>query len=94
MSQLNKTQYAKTISMLGDLSKQERFILRLIPAKGTYYPKLFQFYKSIDGPLGDRMLRNYLERFSKLKLINMERKMGKPYFITLNAPKDVLFEGS
>jgi cell division control protein 6 len=92
MSQLNRTKYAKTISVLGDLSKQERFILRLIPAKGTYYPQFYQFYKSTDGPLGDRMLRNYLVKFQKIRLINMERKMGKPYFITLTTPKDILFE--
>jgi cell division control protein 6 len=92
VSKLNRTKYAKTISVLGDLSKQERFILRLIPAKGTYYPQFYQFYKSTDGPLGDRMLRNYLGKFQKIRLINMERKMGKPYFITLNAPKDILFE--
>jgi len=39
------------------------------------------------------MLRNYIEKFCKLKLINMERKgVGGSYFITLNTPKDVLFE--
>jgi cell division control protein 6 len=94
MSKLNRTKYAKNLSVLRNLSKQERFILRLIPKKGAYYPQFYQFYKSTDGPLGDRMLRNYLEKFRKVRLINMERKMGKPYFIKLNAPKDVLFEGS
>ncbi len=89
---LNQTQHARTMSVINSLSKQEKFILRLIPKKGTYYPQFYRIYRSIDGPLGDRMLRNYLEKFHKMKLINMERKMGNTYFITLNAPKDVLFE--
>ncbi|MFX0210046.1 MAG: Cdc6/Cdc18 family protein [Candidatus Hodarchaeota archaeon] len=90
---LNKSKHATSRKILGELSKQERFILRLIPKKGTYYPQFYQFYKSTDGRLGDRMLRNYMERFSKLKLINMERKgVSGSYFITLNMPKDVLFE--
>jgi hypothetical protein len=90
---LNRTKHAKAISLINALSNQEKFILRLIPKKGTFYSELYQLYKSTDGRLGDRMLRNYVERFSKLKLINMERKgVGNSYFITLNMPKDVLFE--
>jgi Cdc6-like AAA superfamily ATPase len=92
ISKLNRTQYAKTINVLKNLSKQEKFILRLIPKKGTYYPQFYRFYKSTDGPLGDRMLRNYMEKFQKLRLITMDKKMGRAYFITLNAPKEVLFE--
>ncbi len=90
---LNKTRHAKVISVINALSNQEKFILRLIPKEGTFYPVLYRLYRSTDGKLGDRMLRNHVERFSKLKLINMERKgIGNSYFITLNMPKDVLFE--
>lgn len=90
---LNRTRHVKAISVINELSRRERFILRLIPNKGMHYPQLYRFYKSTDGRLGDRMFRNYIERFSKLKLINMERKgVGGSYFITLNTPKDVLFE--
>ncbi len=89
---LNRTRHTKAISTINELTKRERFILRLIPEKGTYYPQLYKFYKSTDGQLGDRMLRNYMEKFSKLRLINMERKwVGGSYFITLNMPKDVVF---
>jgi len=89
---LNRTRHTKAISVINELTKRERFILRLIPEKGTYYPQLYKFYKSTDGQLGDRMFRNYIERFSKFNLINMERKgVGGSYFITLNTPKDVLF---
>ena len=94
ISKLNRTQYAKTLSILNELSKQEKFILKLIPKKGTFYPQFYKFYKSTDGPLGNRMLRNYIEKFHKLNLITMDKKMGKAYFITLNAPKDILFEES
>lgn len=90
---LNKTKHAKAISVINALNNQERFILRLIPKEGTFYPELYQLYKSTDGKLGDRMLRNYIDRFSKLRLINMERKgISNSHFITLNMPKDVLFE--
>lgn len=89
---LNRTRHTKAISVINELTKRERFILRLIPEKGTYYPQLYKFYKSTDGQLGDRMFRNHIERFSKFNLINMERKgVGGSYFITLNTPKDVLF---
>jgi cell division control protein 6 len=92
---LNRTRHAKAICIINKLTKRERFILRLIPNKGTYYPQLYKFYKSTDGQLGDRMLRNYMEKFLKLKLINMERKGASgSYFITLNTPKNVLFEVS
>jgi cell division control protein 6 len=94
MSKLNRTQYAKIISVLSELSKQEKFILSLIPKKGTYYPQLYQFYKSTDGSLSDRTLRNYMEKFRRLKLVNMDRKMDRTFFITLNAPKEVLFEAA
>ena len=91
-SYVDKAQYAKSVSMIEDLSSHEKFILRLIPKKGTNYPNLFKFYKKIDGPLEDRMVRNYLQNLQRLKLINMEKRMGNNYFITLIAPKDVLFE--
>lgn len=87
--------HAKSIGILSGLSKRERFILRLIPEKGVYYSELYRFYRSADGKLGDRMFRNYLEKFRRLKLINMERKgIGGAYFITLNTPKEILFEVS
>jgi hypothetical protein len=90
---LDKSRHATTRKVLGELSKQERFILRLIPNKGIYYPQFYRFYKSTDGRLGDRMLRNYMDRFSKLKLISMKRKgVTGSYFITLNTPKEVFFE--
>jgi len=89
---LNRTRHTKAISVINELTKMERFILRLIPENGTYYPQLYRFYRSTDGQLGDRMFRNYIERFSKFNLINMQRKgVGGSYFITLNTPKDVLF---
>ncbi len=92
---LNRTRHTKAIRVINELTKMERFILRLIPENGTYYPRLYKFYKSTDGHLGDRMFRNHIERFSKFNLINMERKgVGGSYFITLNTPKDVLFEVS
>ena len=92
---LNRTKHAKAISVISRLSKQERFILRLIPEKGMHYSQLYRIYRSTDGRLGDRMFRNYVNRFSRLKLINMERKgVGSSNFITLNTPKDVLFDNS
>jgi cell division control protein 6 len=92
---LNRTRHARAMDVINSLSKRERFILRLIPKKGTYYLRFYRLYKSTDGQLGDRMLRNYMGKFHKLKLINMERKgMGGSYFITLNTPKEVLFEVS
>ena len=92
---LNKSRHATSRKILSELSKQERFILKLIPKKGVHYPQFYQLYESTDGRLGDRMLRNYMERFCKLKLINMERKgMGGSHFITLNMPKNILFETS
>jgi hypothetical protein len=57
--------------MINALSNREKFILKLIPKEGTLYPELYRVYRSTDGQLSDRMLRNYVERFSKLKLINM-----------------------
>lgn len=90
---LTRSKYAKTMRILSELSKTERFILKLIPDQGVYYPEFYRFYKSTDGRLGDRMFRNYLHKFRRLKLINMERKgIGGSYFITLNAPKEILFE--
>lgn len=90
---LEKTQHANTTALLSKLSEKERFILKLIPDQGIQYPQLYDFYKTTDGQLGDRMFRNYVEKFAKLKLINMERTgIGGSYFITLNTPKEVLFE--
>jgi len=92
---LDKSRHARAIDVIKSLTKRERFILMLIPAKGTHYQQLYRLYKSTDGHLGDRMLRNYLQKFHNLKLVTMERKgVGGSYFITLNTPKDVLFEGS
>ena len=92
---LNRTKHAKAISVINALSNQEKFILRLIPNEGTFYQDLYHLYRSTDGKLGNRMLRNYVDRFSRLKLINMERKgVSSSYFITLNMPKNVLFETS
>ena len=90
---LERSSHAKSIATLSELSKNERFILKLIPDQGVPYPEFYNFYKSADGKLGDRMFRNYMEKFAKLRLINMERKgIGGSYFITLNTPKEVLFE--
>ena len=48
-----------------------------------------------DGKIGDRRFRNYIERFYKLNLISMKQDgVGGRYFITLNTPKDFLFEFS
>lgn len=90
---LNQSQHARSISVINSLTNQERFILRLIPKEGAYYQDLYRIYQSTDGRFGDRMLRNYMERFRKLRLISLERKgVGGSYFITLNTPKEVLFE--
>ena len=90
---LEKSAFAKSMKILSELSNTERFILKLIPDQGVYYPEFYKFYKSTNGQLGDRMFRNYMEKFAKLRLINMERKgIGGSYFITLNTPKEVLFE--
>lgn len=92
-SVLNRSKFAKSFKILRELSKKERFILRLIPKEGIYYPQFFRFYKSVDGELGDRMLRYYMEKFRKLKLVSMERKgVGGSYFIKLNVPREILFE--
>lgn len=92
---LNLTRHAKAISVVNALSNQEKFILKLIPKKGVFFPDLFRIYRSTDGNLGDRMLRKHVARFSRLKLVNMERRGNdNSYFITLNMPKDVLFEES
>lgn len=90
---LHKSEHASTICRIGNLSHHERFILNLIPNGGAYFPDICQIYKSTDGGLGDRMLRNYIDRFHRLDLISMEKKgVGGSYFITLNTPKEVLFE--
>ncbi|MBN1860319.1 MAG: AAA family ATPase [Candidatus Thermoplasmatota archaeon] len=92
---LKKTQHARFTTMLSALSEKERFILKLIPDQGVNYPQLYDCYRTTNGNLGDRMFRNYVEKFAKLRLINMERKgNGGAYFITLNTPKEVLFETS
>ena len=89
---LNMAKHTKAISVISELSTHEKFILRLIPKEGVHYPQFYRFYKSTDGKLGNKMLRNYMKRFSKLKLVNMQRRgVGDSYFITLNMPKDVLF---
>lgn len=90
---LKATEHAKATSIIERLSQHEKFILNLIPKNGTFYPALYHFYKSTDGYLGDRMFRNHIDKMSELKLINMEKRgVGGSYFITLNAPKDVLFD--
>ncbi|MCU0849723.1 MAG: AAA family ATPase [Candidatus Thermoplasmatota archaeon] len=90
---LEKTQYSSSVVVLSKLSEKERFILKLIPDQGINFPQLYDFYQTTNGHLGDRMFRNYVEKFARLKLINMERKgNGGAYFITLNTPKEVLFE--
>jgi cell division control protein 6 len=90
---LETSVYAKPMKIISELSKMERFILKLIPEHGVYYPEFYRFYQSTNGKLSDRMFRNYVKKFQMLKLINMERKgIGGSYFITLNTPKDVLFE--
>ena len=49
--------------------------------------------KGVCPKCSTKMFRNYIERFSKINLINMERKgVGGSYFIKLNTPKEVLFE--
>jgi len=92
---LNHSRFAKSLTILKEISKKERFILRLIPKEGVYYPQFYRFYKSVDGQLGDRMLRNYMEKFQRLKLVNMERRgIGGSYLIKLKVPRDILFEMS
>lgn len=91
---LEKTQYANSTATLSRLSERERFILKLIPERGLDYPQLYDFYRNMDGRLGDRMFRNYVEKLARLRMINMEKKDNGAYFITLNTPKEVLFEVS
>ncbi len=90
---LNKSQHAGSLCRIAALSYHERFILNLIPKSGAYFPEICQLYRSIEGALGDRMIRNYMDRFHRLNLISMEKKgVGGSYFITLNTPKEALFE--
>jgi len=89
---LHKSEHASSICLIGALSHHERFILNLIPKAGAYLPEIFRFYRSTDGGLGERMLRNYMDKFHRLSLISMEKKgIGGSYFITLNTPKEALF---
>jgi orc1/cdc6 family replication initiation protein len=88
-----KSKYARSMRVVSRLSKSEQFMLRLIPEHGFYYPEFFHVYRSTSGNLSDRMFRNYLKKFQKLKLINLERKgVEGCYFVTSNLPRDVLFE--
>lgn len=92
---LSITEHAKASSIINELNQHEKFILNLIPKNGTFFPALYQFYKQTDGHLGDRMFRNHIDRFSKLNLIKIENKgVGGSQFITLNTPKEVLYEDS
>ncbi|MBU0496477.1 MAG: AAA family ATPase [Candidatus Thermoplasmatota archaeon] len=92
-SEIGMAGHAKVISMVNALSQRERFILRLIPKGGTSYPDFYRLYRATDNHIGDRMLRNYMEKFRRLKLVSMETKgIGGSYFITPNLPKDVLFD--
>jgi len=91
---LNEAKFAKTQSMISQLSEQEKSILKLIPEKGISYPEFAYFYKQYyPDSIKDRMLRNYLEKFERLKIINLERKgIGGAYWITLNVPRKVVEE--
>ncbi len=90
---LNMTQYAKPISVIRNISERERFILKMIPERGIVYPKFYRTFRQLNGGVGDRMLRNYMERLQKLNLIKMESKgVGGRQFITLNTPREVLFD--
>lgn len=91
---LDEARFAKTQSMISQLNEQEKSILKLIPEKGISYPEFAYFYKQYyPDSIKERMLRKYLEKFERLKLINLERKgIGGAYWITLNVPRKVLDE--
>jgi cell division control protein 6 len=90
---LNMTQYAKPISVIRNISERERFILKMIPEKGIVYPKFYRIFRQLNGSVGDRMLRNYMGRLEKLNLIKVEQNgVGGRQIISLNTPKDVLFD--
>jgi len=92
---LDHSRYAKSLKILREISEQEKFLLQLIPESGIYYPEFYKHYRSVSGKIGDRMLRNYMEKLQNLNLINMERKgVGGSYLVNLSVPKDVLFETS
>lgn len=88
------SRFAKSQSVLLRLSKQERFILKLIPEKGVDFSEFYASYKKQwPEATGDRMFRNYIEKFEKLNLITMKRKgIGGAYFINLNIPREILFD--
>lgn len=90
---LNMTEHAKAISVIRNISEREKFLLKMIPEKGITYPKFYKIFRELDGGIGDRMLRNYMERLHKLNLINMEQTgVGGRQYISLNTPKDILFK--
>lgn len=91
---LGETKFVKIQSMVSQLSGQERSILRLIPEKGVSYPDFSYLYEQYyPDAIKDRMLRNYLDKFERLKLVSLERKgIGGAYWITLNVPRKVLEE--
>jgi cell division control protein 6 len=91
---ISGSKFAKIQALISQLTEHERFILRLIPEKGISYPEFSRFYReNYPRAVGDRMLRNYMEKLSRLKLISLERKgMGGSYFINLNVPRKLLFE--
>ena len=89
---LKMTEHAKAISVIRNISEREKFLLKMIPEKGITYPKFYKIFRELDGGIGDRMLRNYMERLHKLNLINMEQTgVGGRQIISLNTPKEVLF---
>ncbi len=91
---LGEATFAKSQSMISQLSEQERKILKLIPEKGISYPEFSCFYEQYyPDSIKDRMLRNYLERLEKLGLVNLERKgAGGAYWISLKVPRKVVEE--
>ncbi len=88
---LEKSVHAKPVKLASELSGEEVSILKLIPDEGIYYPELSGVYGKAGGRLRDRMLRNYVNKFCEMNLIEMERKgRGGSYFIKFRVPKDVL----
>ncbi len=89
---LAESQFAKTKSMVEQLSSKERKIISLIPENGIFYPEFYELYRKVyPSGVRDRMLRYYLERLARYGLISMERRgVGGSYFIRLNVPRKVL----
>lgn len=91
---LSDSRFIKTQKLMKGLSRREKEVLKSIPERGRMYKDFSRAYRhSYPNGLRDRMLRYYLEKFSRLGLIDMERRgLGGGYFLRLRVPARLVRE--